>query len=390
MGDPRTASRRRRASGSSCSSAATGCRANRRTGSPGTCSWTTATCRPRRGTTRHGKAFQPQIHYFVGGATKLYGAALYRLRKEDFGELRHHDGISPAWPISYDELEPYYTQAEHALRGARCPRRGPDRAAGQRAVSVPRAVARASHPAARRRSRGRRLPPVPCAVRCPAERGQHAVQHLRALHELRRLPLRRAREVGCRGARRPSGTGARECHAAHERASTSSCMRTRRGRASPRSSSSTTASSSVLPPTSSSLRAALRTRPSCCSARRATSIRTGSRTARTRSAGTTCSTTARRCSRFHARRTRRSSRRRSGSTTSISRTTSSTTRSGTSRWSASHRPRCTGANSPARRSSRRSGPSTASRSMRSTSGSRPRICRCPRTASRSIRTASSP
>jgi choline dehydrogenase-like flavoprotein len=60
----------------------------------------------------HGKPFQPQIHYFVGGATKLYGAALYRLRKEDFGELRHHDGISPAWPITYDELEPYYTQAE--------------------------------------------------------------------------------------------------------------------------------------------------------------------------------------------------------------------------------------------------------------------------------------
>ena len=67
------------------------------------------------------KAFQPQVHYFVGGATKLYGAALYRLREEDFGELRHHDGISPAWPISYDELEPYYTQAEQLYRvhGAR-------------------------------------------------------------------------------------------------------------------------------------------------------------------------------------------------------------------------------------------------------------------------------
>jgi choline dehydrogenase-like flavoprotein len=68
-----------------------------------------------------GRAFQPQIHYFVGGATKLYGAALYRLRAEDFGELRHHDGISPAWPISYDELEPYYTQAEqlYQVHGAR-------------------------------------------------------------------------------------------------------------------------------------------------------------------------------------------------------------------------------------------------------------------------------
>jgi choline dehydrogenase-like flavoprotein len=69
----------------------------------------------------NGKPFQPQIHYFVGGATKLYGAALYRLRKEDFGELRHHDGISPAWPISYDELEPYYGLAEqqYEVHGAR-------------------------------------------------------------------------------------------------------------------------------------------------------------------------------------------------------------------------------------------------------------------------------
>ncbi len=68
-----------------------------------------------------GKPFQPQIHYFVGGATKLYGAALYRLRPDDFGELRHHDGVSPAWPISYDELEPYYTRAEqfYEVHGAR-------------------------------------------------------------------------------------------------------------------------------------------------------------------------------------------------------------------------------------------------------------------------------
>jgi choline dehydrogenase-like flavoprotein len=68
-----------------------------------------------------GRPFQPQIHYFVGGATKLYGAALYRLRAEDFGELEHHDGVSPAWPISYDDLEPYYTLAEqhYEVHGAR-------------------------------------------------------------------------------------------------------------------------------------------------------------------------------------------------------------------------------------------------------------------------------
>jgi choline dehydrogenase-like flavoprotein len=68
-----------------------------------------------------GRPFQPQVHYFVGGATKLYGAALYRLRAEDFGELRHHDGISPAWPIHYDDFEPYYTLAErlYQVHGAR-------------------------------------------------------------------------------------------------------------------------------------------------------------------------------------------------------------------------------------------------------------------------------
>jgi len=59
-----------------------------------------------------GKPFQPQVHYFVGGATKLYGAALYRLRPGDFGDLQHVDGISPAWPLSYDDFEPWYTRAE--------------------------------------------------------------------------------------------------------------------------------------------------------------------------------------------------------------------------------------------------------------------------------------
>ena len=59
-----------------------------------------------------GQSFQPQVHYFVGGATKLYGAALYRLRPEDFSELKHVDGVSPAWPVSYDDFEPWYTKAE--------------------------------------------------------------------------------------------------------------------------------------------------------------------------------------------------------------------------------------------------------------------------------------
>src|SRR6201997_1062157 len=71
---------------------------------------------------KNGKPLHPHTNYYVGGNTKFYGAALFRLRKEDFGEIRHFDGISPAWPISYEDLEPYYLQAErlyhvHGRRG---------------------------------------------------------------------------------------------------------------------------------------------------------------------------------------------------------------------------------------------------------------------------------
>ncbi len=69
-----------------------------------------------------GKPLHPHTNYYVGGNTKFYGSALFRFRKEDFGELRHHGGISPAWPIAYEDLEAYYTKAEqiyhvHGSRG---------------------------------------------------------------------------------------------------------------------------------------------------------------------------------------------------------------------------------------------------------------------------------
>jgi choline dehydrogenase-like flavoprotein len=63
-----------------------------------------------------GKPLHPHTNYNVGGNTKFYGAALFRLRREDFGELVHAGGVSPAWPITYDELEPYYTEAERLYR----------------------------------------------------------------------------------------------------------------------------------------------------------------------------------------------------------------------------------------------------------------------------------
>ena len=70
----------------------------------------------------NGETFQPGLHYWVGGNSKVYGAALLRLREKDFGVVRHQDGISPAWPLGYDVFEPYYGAAEalfhvHGQRG---------------------------------------------------------------------------------------------------------------------------------------------------------------------------------------------------------------------------------------------------------------------------------
>jgi choline dehydrogenase-like flavoprotein len=72
---------------------------------------------------KDGKTLHPHTNYYVGGNTKFFGAALFRFREEDFCSIRHHGGLSPAWPITYADLEPYYTQAEqlyhvHGQRGS--------------------------------------------------------------------------------------------------------------------------------------------------------------------------------------------------------------------------------------------------------------------------------
>jgi choline dehydrogenase-like flavoprotein len=59
-----------------------------------------------------GKEFVPGNYHYVGGSTKLYGATLPRFRESDFGAVHHVDGISPAWPIDYADLEPHYAEAE--------------------------------------------------------------------------------------------------------------------------------------------------------------------------------------------------------------------------------------------------------------------------------------
>jgi choline dehydrogenase-like flavoprotein len=70
----------------------------------------------------NGKSFEPGLHYYVGGNSKVYGAALFRMRERDFEELKHKDGTSPAWPIRYEAFETYYAEAErlfhvHGKRG---------------------------------------------------------------------------------------------------------------------------------------------------------------------------------------------------------------------------------------------------------------------------------
>lgn len=63
-----------------------------------------------------GQRFRPGQYYFVGGHTKFYGTAMFRLRERDFEAVEHRDGVSPAWPIRYADLEPYYAEAERLFR----------------------------------------------------------------------------------------------------------------------------------------------------------------------------------------------------------------------------------------------------------------------------------
>jgi len=66
-----------------------------------------------------GKSFNPGNFYWVGGNSKMYGAALLRYRAEDFKSRQHIGGQTPSWPLTYAELEPYYQAAEalYEVRG---------------------------------------------------------------------------------------------------------------------------------------------------------------------------------------------------------------------------------------------------------------------------------
>ena len=145
-----------------------------------------------------GTAFQPQVHYFVGGATKLYGAALYRLRPEDFGEISHVDGSSPAWPLSYEDFEPWYTAAEwlYQVHG----NHGEDPTEGPASKPYP-------HPAVSHEPRlqeisdslaGAGYHPFAAPVRDPARRERPLPQRMHPMRLVRRVPV----PGPCQGRRR--------------------------------------------------------------------------------------------------------------------------------------------------------------------------------------------
>ena len=86
------------------------------------------------------KPFTPNTHYWVGGNTSFYGAALMRLRGTDFQEVAHAGGISPAWPVSLTDMAPYYAEAEtlwqvHGARGTDPTEEGTEPAYAQPAIS---------------------------------------------------------------------------------------------------------------------------------------------------------------------------------------------------------------------------------------------------------------
>ena len=145
-----------------------------------------------------GSAFAPGVHYVVGGNTKVYGASLPRFRESDFEEVAHLDGVSPAWPFRYADLEPFYGEAErlYAVHGTR--RLGPDRAVAEHALPVRRAAARAVRRGAGGAADRRRGEP-----RLDGDGGRPAPGWaVRAVRDLRRLPVPARRQVGCRGVRR--------------------------------------------------------------------------------------------------------------------------------------------------------------------------------------------
>ena len=268
--DPRPRPHRR--SGSCSWSAATSCRARRRTGAP----------RPSGSTSRYrnagnwtdaatGKQFTPKQHYYVGGNTKVYGAILFRIRERDFGEVHHVDGVSPAWPIGYADLEPWYTRAEqlyqvHGERGV-----DPTEPPATRPYPYPGDQPRAAHRPAVRRPGGRRPAPVPAAQRHPAStRPRPWRSACIRCATCDGFPCLINGKADAAGRLRRAGAALPERHAAHRRAASPGWRPTPSGRPVTEVVVERDGEPRSTPPTSSWWPPARSTPPRCCCGRPAT------------------------------------------------------------------------------------------------------------------------
>ena len=147
-----------------------------------------------------GKPFQPGVYYWVGGNTKMYGACLPRFRRSDFEETVHRDGPSPAWPFSYDDLEPHYAKAEELFEVHGAVGEDPTEPPHSTAVPVPAAQPRTSHRTVRRTASTPGSASVPHGGRhAPAVDGRTAGRR-----HLRRLPLPHRRQERRREPGRPA------------------------------------------------------------------------------------------------------------------------------------------------------------------------------------------
>lgn len=161
---------------------------------------------------RRGRKFKPATHYCVGGNTKVYGAALFRLRERDFLEIRHKDGISPAWPISYAELAPYYLAAErlyqvHGLRGSDPTEPPCDADYDYPAVAHEPAIQQAI-----RQPKTQWQPAFSAAACATARRSTARDEPVHQVRDLRRFSMPAPRQGRCGGDLHAPGARERQCH----------------------------------------------------------------------------------------------------------------------------------------------------------------------------------
>ena len=88
------------------------CRGKWTTGTRGRCSSRESTYPPTPGSTPMASRSNHRSTTSSVAPPSSMARPLYRFRPQDFGDLQHVDGVSPAWPLGYDDFEPYYTKAE--------------------------------------------------------------------------------------------------------------------------------------------------------------------------------------------------------------------------------------------------------------------------------------